>query len=230
MRYLSACLLLWGMALLSSCYYCNDVDCYTPTWNLKPPLGLEATGGDRSVTLSFDSANSDEDPSPFEGFGVYMAEGEYLANPVAQSFYDFDEINAFDSYGDGEVCNVEQCDTVNRLQPVQFIGGGIEAVETALGVSLPGRVTWTISNADAIDCTPQSENDSSCAENDDVDETNHDDNCIWGEGDRICLSNGTTYTVFVTAFADNGNTISLTSNWVSFTPAAATATASSQPE
>jgi hypothetical protein len=215
-------LLIGSLALLETACYpgCEDLCECGFGGEIFPPLGLEAIPGDREVTLHFHSANAFEDDYNFYGFAVHMAKGEYLTNPVSQNYYNATDIVAFDAYGDGIVCGGE-CDyEQSGLMPVAYISGGAEAVEAALDVEIPGEVTWQIKNRDPAICYYY-DYLAPCTSTSDIDQTDIA-NCQWGEGDTICLENNVTYTVFVVTRAAEGSYASWTSNWVSFTPTAAT--------
>lgn len=242
--------LVFGLALTVGCSSEETSEETIPPDQLKPPLGLVAYPGDRSVLLEFDTANTGDDDPEFWGFAAHMAVGSFEGVPG--DYYENANINEFDVYGNGNVDG--NADPKDGLQPVAYTEsaegeGGIEASLTVLdGGEIPGRVSWTIASGDPIpvldtdgdddddDTTDEDDDD----DNDDADDDDDDDNddnddnddddvtrlataqdgsCTFGSDPAsLCLVNGETYTVFVVTRADEGEAVSWTSNWVTFTP------------
>jgi hypothetical protein len=224
MKYFRVCfftLLGYATLFVTSCAPDCYSECSCPSAPIKPPLGLKAIPGDRSVTLTFDSANSREDGAEFFGFAAYMAEGEYLSDPAPKNYYDFPEIEAFDSYGDEVVCGGDFCEgDSNGLMPAMFVGSGFEAIKTELGIDLPGRIFWEIEDGDPNEFYSHLDYRYPCNVTNETNETVTENNFM--DCPIVFLENNVTYTVFVTVRADEGSNESYTSNWVSFTPTATT--------
>lgn len=215
---------------------------YSGSTDIKPPLGLVAYPGDQSVTLSFYSANNENERVHFWGFAAHMAEGDYSAGKVPGSYYDDPDAVFFDNYGDGKVCGGEGCEgETNGLQPIAYIEGGIDEVESALGVKIPGLITWLIQDGDNVPVlgdVGDDDDDATADDDDDIDkmtavypaatssdDTYDDDNyydpdtspSITGGG-TLTLDNGHLYTIFVVTRAEEGKCASWTSNYTTFVP------------
>lgn len=220
-------------SITSSCFDDDDDDDYYPYYNaryLEPPDDLRACAKDRSVDLIFRLDDMNE-YNYLSQIAAFMAPGEFAEGKTSGDLFDDPDIPHFDKYGDGIVAiRASGIAPVAMVEYYPYYVMDEDYYEyyyydddyheywesSPLSVTDQYQYSWAILNGDAIPLeglvglveeTGESTEDS-------IDEGA---DCRWGEGGNLCLQNGTTYTVFI-VLLDWWHNLSLTSNYVTFTP------------